>query len=671
MTQRTTIADIFAEDGPLAQRLKGYEVRPEQVTAAEIIEQAMDSGTICLVEAGTGVGKSLAYLIPAIRRALSDQGEVTVISTHTIGLQSQLIEKDIPLALSLIPGSEEKVKPRVLKGRGNYVCPMALQNGTTDLLLSSDPLFARVRKWASSGSCTGDLSDLPFTFPMPYEITSTPETCRGAECSFYSSCPYYNARRDASESRLIVVNHALFLSDLALRGPEGFGVVIPPYQHVIIDEAHHLEAVATKSFGLEFPSNRLKILVDKIKRLKNLEVDEDRLEAIEYLNGQLFQPMIATGRQEFKLSEALKGQTDDFNTQVAATCNALNALQNDLQVAAKNDETKREVLEGLAKLTGKARQELDQIFASTDEEYVRWGSLTGMGRRETQQRATLSLTPISISAKLQSSLWNSDAITSGSGSASLISATLADSDGFHYVKARLGLSCETTDCVLGSPFDYKQNAMLYVPAHLPEPPKTPNERYTRAVIDEIIRLVALTKGRTFVLFTSRKMLDSVAQTLAAEIDYPLFKQGDSPPGRLLDDFRNSGNGVLLGVQTFWEGVDVRGEALSCVIIDRIPFAVPDSPVTQARTQAITDAGGDWFQEYAVPTALIRLKQGFGRLIRTKSDRGIVCILDTRLLTRNYGAQFVKFLPRASRASKWPRVEQFWRGLTNEQEGNEE
>ncbi len=665
----STIASIFAADGPLSQLLDGYEVRHEQVTAAETIESNMINGKICLVEAGTGVGKSLAYLVPAIRRALNENAEVTVVTTHTLGLQSQLIEKDIPLALSLIPGASDQVKPRVLKGRGNYVCPLALHNGTSDLLLSSDPLFARVRKWANTPNCSGDLADLPFNFPMPHEITSTPETCRGSECSFYSACPYYNARRVANESRLIVVNHALFLSDLALRGPEEFGVVIPPYQHAVIDEAHHLEAVATKSFGVEFSSNRLKLLIDKVKRIKVEEIDEERLDALEYLNRELFQPMFTTGRQEFKLSEALKDQTDEFNTQVAATCNALNALQNELQQIAKKDEPKREVLEGLAKLTSKALQELQQIFASTDEEFVRWGSVNSTSRRESAHRATLSLTPISIGDKLQSSLWNSDAICSGSGSVSLISATLADAEGFHYVKSRLGITCETTDCVLGSPFNYKQNAMLYVPAHLSEPPKTPNEGYIRSVLDEIVRLVTLTNGRTFVLFTSRKMLDTVAQMLAEEIANPLFKQGDSPPGRLLDDFRQSGNGVLLGVQTFWEGVDVRGDALSCVIIDRIPFAVPDSPVTQARTQAIVDAGGDWFQEYAVPNALIRLKQGFGRLIRTKSDRGIVCILDTRLLTRGYGQQFVKFLPPASRASKWPRVQQFWRDAVQVEEGH--
>ena len=661
-----SIAEIFGEDGPLAASLSGYEMRPEQVTAAETIEQAMVSGSVCLVEAGTGVGKSLAYLVPAIRRAL--QHEVTVVSTHTLGLQAQLIEKDIPLALSLIPGAQEEVKPWVLKGRGNYVCPIALQNGTSDLLLSSDPLFARVRKWANAPSCSGDLADLPFTFPMTSEISSTPETCRGSECTFYNSCPYYNARRGASESRLIVVNHALFLSDLALRGPEGFGIVIPPYQHVVIDEAHHLETVATKSFGVEFASNRLKSLVDKIRRLKNLEIADERLEAIEHLNGELFQPMFTTGRQEFTLNEALTNHSANFNEQVGAMCNALNALQNELQQLAKNDETKRDTLDGFAKLTAKAKQDLEQICGSTDEDYVRWGTVSGMGRRESAHRATLCLTPVSVTDKLQTALWNSDAISSGGGSASLISATLADAEGFHYVKTRLGLTAETTDCVLGSPFNFKENALLYVPAHLPEPPKVPNESYTQAVTEEVVRLVTLTQGRTFVLFTSRKMLDFVAHQLAERVEYPIFKQGDAPPARLLEDFRSSGNGVLLGVQTFWEGVDVRGDALSCVIIDRIPFAVPDSPVNRARTQAITDAGGDWFKEYAVPTALMRLKQGFGRLIRTKTDKGIVCILDTRLLTRGYGAEFVKFLPPASRASKWHRVEQFWHRVKNETEG---
>ena len=248
----------------------------------------------------------------------------------------------------------------------------------------------------------------------------------------------------------------------------------------------------------------------------------------------------------------------------------------------------------------------------------------------------------------------------------LCSATLSNSGGFSYLKSRLGIGEGTIECLVGSPFDFRRQALLYVPGHLPLPAgqgqvgTTVGAAMIDAVIPEIKKLLDLTEGRTFLLFTSRRMLNEVYDRLFGAVPYPLFRQGDQPPGMLVKAFRESGNGCLLGTQTFWEGVDVRGQALSCVIIDRLPFAVPDSPITRARTDAIKESGGDWFFDFSVPQAQIRLKQGFGRLIRTKQDRGIVCILDTRLIHKGYGKEFVRYLPPASRASLWPRVERFWK-----------
>ena len=652
-----TIEVFFGADGPLASALPGYEMRSEQVQVAEAIERAMEAGKPCLTEAGTGVGKTLAYLVPAVRAAL--RGKRTVISTHTINLQNQLLQKDIPLVLSLFPEAEERIDTTLMKGRGNFLCKQELDNARADLFLALDPQFKQIQRWAAREDCTGDVADLPFTFSAWGEVAANLDTCRGAECHYYTSCHYYRMRWAAAESNLIVVNHALFLSDLVLRRSDPNAGIIPDYDHVVFDEAHHLEDVATKTFGIEFGSRRLIHLIDGLKRQRGLDLDKTRLQTLEELNAGLFLPFLQAGKSEFffddVLQEEARAKTEEWT---GLTCNSIAALQNELLEIARGDETVRERLEGIARMCGRAREELSQLFFQKDENAIRWAEVgtTGRGGKK-EPRALLHLTPISVAGILQEMLW--DRMQARKGSVVLTSATLANSGTFSYQRARLGVPEEAVECIVGSPFDYKRQAMLYVPGHLPAPAPVP--AYTEKVVAEIERILRLSEGRAFLLFTSRAMLNTVYEHLQEKLPFPLFKQGDLPPGKLVEAFKASENGCLLGVQTFWEGVDVQGEALSCVIIDRLPFAVPDSPVTKARTQAIIEAGGDWFREYSVPQAQIRLKQGFGRLIRTRADRGLVCILDTRLITKDYGAEFVRYLPPASRASKWPRVERFWKG----------
>lgn len=651
-----SLSEFFGPEGPLAEALNGYELRPEQLKVAEAVEQAMNESLPCLAEAGTGVGKTMAYLVPAVRAALA--GKRTIISTHTINLQNQLMQKDIPLVLSLFPNAEEKVHPVLMKGRGNYLCKQNLENAKSDLFLNSDPMFEKVKRWASRATCTGDLADLPFSFGSWYELVSTPEMCRAQECFFYNNCHYYRMRFEAAESQLIVVNHALFLSDLAMRLSDPSSGVLPPYDHVVFDEAHHLEDVATKSFGIEFSSRRLASLSERIKNIRGLDIDRTRLDTLEEINGALFQPFSQTTKSEFYFDEVL----DEENKEVAEryvrdTCSSIATLQTTLLNVAKDDEKLRDRLEGMARVCGRTREELYRVMFEEDADSIRWVDMSApMRSGKPERRITLHLTPIRVANIMKRALWD----RTRNGGVVMISATLANSGGFAYLKQRLGIPENAIECLVGSPFDYKEQALLYVPGHLPAP--GPNPAYLDMAVDEIERVIRLTGGRAFLLFTSRSMMNRVHEQLAGRVSFPLFKQGDMPPGKLVEAFRYSGNGCLFGVQTFWEGVDIQGEALSCVIIDKLPFAVPDSPVTKARLDAIDAEGGSSFRDYSIPLAQIKLKQGFGRLVRTRSDKGIVCILDSRLISKDYGAEFVKHLPSATRASKWARVEKFWNGL---------
>jgi ATP-dependent DNA helicase DinG len=654
-SKNPTVDEILGPSGLLADGLDSFQYRREQVEAAEAIDEAFRCGQHALVEAGTGVGKTLAYLVPAVR-AIS-HGKRVIVSTHTINLQAQLFEKDIPLVQSLFP--KVAIRAALMKGRGNYLCKQDLDTAEGDLFHLTDPLFLDLKRWARE-TAVGDVAELPFTYSSWYEIAANQDTCRQKDCKYFDSCFYYAARKRAGDSNLIVVNHALFLSDLMVRKEEPQAAILPEYDFVVVDEAHHLEPVATRVFGVEFGNRRIPHLVERVRRTKGADITRERLATLDRLNEDLFSEF-ESPRSDYFLKDLLGAEGDErHQTTATQICTTLEGLQHELLDAAKDEEAGglKERLQGLSRMAARTREELHTLAFHEDPDFIRWGQNstgpTPRGHRVTN-RTTLHYTPIAVGKQLDELLWQPIQ------SVVLTSATLANSGGFSYMKERLGLSGDLVEKVVGSPFDFKRQALLYVPAGLPPPPKVSETPYIEAVADEIERVVNLTGGRAFLLFTSRRMLNEVYAQLERRLSFPLFKQGDMPPARLLDEFRESGNGCLFGVQTFWEGVDVQGEALSCVVIDRLPFAVPDSPITRARTEAITQAGGDWFRDFSIPQAQIRLKQGFGRLIRTQHDRGIVCLLDSRVLTRNYGPEFVKYLPPASRASIWSRVEKFWNG----------
>jgi ATP-dependent DNA helicase DinG len=606
------VDDIFGPGGRLSACLPAHEPREEQAQLAVAVERALAAGEHLLAEAGTGTGKSLAYLVPALR-----SGQRVVVATATKALQEQLLAKDVPAAAAAL-GREVRVV--VVKGRQNYLCRrsvhgLGLLGG--ELLRTEDDAraYAEMRPWIDATE-TGDRAELERepSETLWAELAVGADRCVGRRCVFASSCFAEQARQRAGEAELVIANHALYFADLAIRGRADGAAVLPDHDAVVFDEAHRLEEAAATWLGGRIGGAVVRRLLRDLERAC-------REAAVPF-------PARAADRAEVASARLLAAVTPPAGRRrlQRAPADLVGALAERLaELAAAlggNDE-----LDALARRALILADDARACLVEPDDlDRVVWA-----------EPDAIAWAPVDVADALGELLWDEGP------TAVLLSATLATGDDFGFVRSRLGLRF-ARELRVGSPFDFAEQALLYLPRGLPDP-RAP-EALERAA-EEIVALCSLSRGRALVLTSSYRALDGLAERLRGRLPYEVLVQGDAPRERLLDRFRADPSSVLLATGTFWQGIDVPGEALSLLVIDKLPFAAPGDPLHEARCERIAELGGDWFREFALPAAVLQLRQGFGRLIRTRADRGVVAILDPRLRSRAYGRAFLESLPGCS------------------------
>jgi ATP-dependent DNA helicase DinG len=623
MYSLTNIHKIFLETGVLARSLPYYEFRQGQVEMGEAVAEVFRHHQHLIVEAGTGVGKTLAYLIPAIL-----SGVKTVVSTGTKNLQEQLYFKDIPYLKKHVSSD---VKVVYMKGRANYLCLKRLNLFRQQALFHDTDdadIFQQIQKWAATTK-TGDrmeLQGVPDNYGPWREVCCTRETCPGSSCEHYSTCFLMKMKREAIEADMIIVNHHLFFADLAIKGL-GLGEVIPEYDAVIFDEAHLLENIATSYFSVRVNSYQPEELVqDVLRELTNAKISPNdfttTLQSLQQRGQQFFRYFENKKTNRYRLRDEM------INPKAAEAAPDLSNLLLMLTSKLRNLKNSSEELRFLADRVEEMRSSLEFILNRGEPGYVYWCEMQGRG-------VFLHASPIDVSADMRRNIFQQ------LPRVVLTSATLSTGKNFEFVKERLGLD-HPMELIVESPFDHEKQAMLYLPKGMPEPN---NKYFVDYAATEIERILKKSRGRAFLLFTSYKNMDEVYKRLQYKLPYRLLKQGKGSRSALLEEFKRDVHSVLFGTSSFWQGVDVQGEALSCVVIDKLPFAVPSEPIVEARIEYLRQRGENPFMTYQVPAAVITLKQGLGRLIRSKQDKGILSILDNRLLTKKYGQLFLDSLPK--------------------------